>query len=231
MRTPSSLLRASPTITRAFSKCAASNLAYAHSNVGATPVALEPLFRSAATAFLAFTTLGDDGAEAAHNGLAMALEDQGKFDDAAALFAEILDAVRRSLGSDAKETFIAIHNYAAALVGVDRRLAEMGPVPEPRPLRMAIELFRECLAGRKRIAAEDATGTGVLATMNFLAGALEDIGELDETEALYTTCADGLKRLFAGVANKPPFAKECAGGLRSIKRRRAAILKAAAAQL
>jgi hypothetical protein len=56
---------------------AASNLAHAHSKAGMAPQALEPLLRQAAAAFLEFTDLGHEGAPAAHNHLALRLQDLG----------------------------------------------------------------------------------------------------------------------------------------------------------
>jgi hypothetical protein len=199
---------------------AATNFAFARSRTGAPPAELEPLFRDAAAAFLEFTELADPGALSAHNGLAMALEDLGRTEEALPLFEDILEASRAALGSGARETLSAAHNLGAALLALDRGDEEEEEGEGPRPARRAAALFREEVEGRRAFVGEDGGLLSLLASQSFLAGALMNLGELEEAEALLSGCAREAERLFKGARRGHPFAKECARLLKVVKRLR-----------
>jgi hypothetical protein len=193
---------------------ALNNLAAAKFKQG--PATLEPLFRAAAAAFLAFETLGNKGAASAHNGLAMALEDLGRTEVAIALYADIEAALRDSYGANASETLRAMHNHASALMELELSLEEGAPpLPEPRPLRRAVALLREALAGRERLG--DDAGTGVDATLLNLGMALSSLGEMREAKALLVRCAAESERLAAGAGRTPPQLRLCAQRLKELQ--------------
>jgi tetratricopeptide (TPR) repeat protein len=194
---------------------AASNLAHAHSKAGMAPQALEPLLRQAAAAFLEFTDLGHKGAAAAHNHLALTLEDLGRTGEALELLAQVLAVQRRALGPQARETLATLHNYGSMMVGQDWQAS-----PQRAPALAAVALLREALQGRQRFVGERGGLMSLCSTQNSLATALAYLGQEGEAGALFASCARGVERLFADVeeGHRPPFATACAQGLQRLKR-------------
>ena len=207
-------VRLPPTLQRAqeIRALAAGNLAHAHSSAGMAPQALEPLLRRAAAAYLAFTDLGNVGAAAVHNKLALTLEDLGRTGEALELFAQVLAVQRRALGPQARDTLATMHNYGAALVGVEWQAS-----PQRHPALAAEALLREALAGRQRLVGERGGLLSLCTTQHSLARVLEYLGQGGEAGELLGRCARGLEQVFAGVeeGSRPPAAFMCAQGLQA----------------
>ena len=107
------------------------------------------------------------------------LFEQGKDDEAAALFREALDNSRRMLGDDDALTLTCIHNYAVCL-------DNEGKEDE------AMRLFREALKGSRRTLGD--THPDTLKSICSYANCLSFQGKYDEAMPLYREALEGSRR-------------------------------------
>ncbi len=126
--------------------------------------------------------LGDDDPEAQAStlGLARALEQRGRYDDAARLLTPLIERLRRARGAEHPETVDAAANMG-------RLLWQQGKYAEAEPVLQA------ALAGQRRTRGEDDLAT--LATMNSLANTYFSQAKYAESEPLYRTILDRRRRV------------------------------------
>ncbi len=132
--------------------------------------AAEPVLRAAHEQLRALGPDHRKAALAAQHNLAISLKDQRQFDAAERVYRDCLREREALLGPDHKDT-------AVTRAGLARLLQDSG-----RDLRGAVELLRLSAASDARTQGRDVPYT--LVTYSQLAGALTEVGELDEAETL-----------------------------------------------
>lgn len=115
------------------------------------------------------------------NNLAQSLRRQGKFDEAAPIYREVLDIQRRTLGPQARSTLTTLNN-----LGVNLMQAQ-------RPAE-ALPLLTETLSGLTAIGAPEWM---IGASKTYVGECKLDLGQLDDAEKLlleaYTLLAEKMK--------------------------------------
>jgi serine/threonine-protein kinase len=131
----------------------------------------ESLYRQAIASFEASVGPNHQGLAAARNSLGHLLSDQGRYDDAAVLFRQVLESLE-ALGESARDSV----EWSSAVQGMAVGLLRTGRPEE------AERLFREVVSVRERRYGRDHTWTRV--SYHYLAQSLEAQGRTEEAASL-----------------------------------------------